>query len=352
MNKLLFVSALFTAGLVLTGCNQAQSSPNKASADDIAIPVEVAISRQGEISSSYRTTTTLAATEEADLISKASGVIEKILVEEGDAVEAGQLLAVLDNERQRLLLAKERAELSRLEGELQRMSEMHQRQLVSTEVYDKLRWQLDATKAAVDLAELALAETEIRAPFAGVISRRYARTGQLINQFTSKSLFHLISNQRLEAVVHLPEQQLAQARVGQGVLLQLAGHAPLRAELNRIAPVVDAQSGTVRATLLLDNQHGQLRPGLFAQVEVQFDVKTDALLIPKRALMSSDNQHSVYVLDSEGRVQRQTLVLGYQAEQAVEVVSGLESGQQVVIAGHAALKNDSLVQVVHTRDFH
>ncbi|MCC5827700.1 MAG: efflux RND transporter periplasmic adaptor subunit, partial [Alkalimonas sp.] len=82
MNKLLFVSALFTAGLVLTGCNQAQSSPNKASAEDIAIPVEVAISRHGEISSSYRTTTTLAATEEADLISKASGVIEKILVEE------------------------------------------------------------------------------------------------------------------------------------------------------------------------------------------------------------------------------------------------------------------------------
>ena len=351
MNKLLLLAATLSSALVLTGCNQAQSSPSTSTAETIAIPVEVALTRHGEISSSYRTTTTLTARAETEVISKTTGIVQRILVEEGDQVAAGQLLAVLDNERQQFLLAKEQAELSRLTGEWQRMQEMYQRQLVSTEVYEKVRWQMDAMKAAVDLAELAVRETEIRAPIAGVVSRRYAKTGQLINQYAPQSLFHLVSNAELEAVVHLPEQQIAQAKAGQGAELSLAGLAPVKAELSRVAPVVDASSGTVRATLLLDNSSGQLRPGMFAQVELHFDVKPDALLLPKRALMMADNTASVFVVDAEGQVSRQAVHLGYQSETTVEVVSGLEAGAQVVVAGHAALKEQSLVQVVTVRQF-
>ncbi|MCH8538563.1 MAG: efflux RND transporter periplasmic adaptor subunit [Alkalimonas sp.] len=351
MNKFLIIAATLSSALVLSGCNQAQSSPSTTSSESIAIPVEVALTRHGEISSSYRTTTTLTARAETEVISRTNGIVQRILVEEGDQVAAGQLLAVLDNERQQYMLAKEQAELSRLSGEWQRMQEMYQRQLVSTEVYEKVRWQMDAMKAAVDLAELAVRETEIRAPIAGVVSRRYAKIGQLINQYAPQSLFHLVSNAELEAVVHLPEQQIAQAKAGQAAVLSLAGLAPVKAELSRVAPVVDASSGTVRATLLLDNSNGELRPGMFAQVELHFDVKPDALLVPKRALMMADNSASVFVVDAEGQVSRQQVHLGYQSETTVEVLSGLDEGAQVVVAGHAALKEQSLVQVVNVRQF-
>ena len=348
----LTAAAAILASVLLTGCNQANSSTAATKAEAVvAIPVEATLTRQGQISSSYRTTATLEARAEAEVISKATGIVQKILVEEGDKVAAGQLLAVLDNERQQFSLNKEKAELSRLSSELKRMEEMYQRQLISADVFEKLQWQYDSLKATVNLAELALQETEIRAPIDGVVSRRYAKVGQLVNQHATQSLFHLVSNQQLEAVVHLPEQQLAQARVGQQALLQFAGMQPQTAELVRISPVVDAQSGTVRAVLKVANEQQWLKPGMFAQVQLQFDVKTDALLLPKRALMSTDNTQTVFVIDSEHKVSRKQVHLGYQADNTVEVLSGLALGDRVVIAGQSALKDEALVNVVTTREF-
>ena len=348
----LSAAAVLLASALLTGCNQANSTTAATTAEAVvAIPVEAALTRQGEISSSYRTTATLEARAEAEVISKATGIVQKILVEEGVKVEAGQLLAVLDNERQQYSLNKEKAELSRLESELKRMEEMYQRKLISADVFEKLQWQFDSLKASVNLAELALKETEIRAPISGVVSRRYAKVGQLVNQHATQSLFHIVSNQQLEAVVHLPEQQLSQARVGQNAILQFAGMTPVNAELVRISPVVDASSGTVRAVLKVANETQTLKPGMFAQVQLQFDVKPDALLLPKRALMDTDNNQTVFVIDAENKVTRKQVHLGYQADNTVEILSGLELGDKIVIAGQSALKDEALVNVVTVREF-
>ena len=228
---------------------------------------------------------------------------------------------------------------------------MYQRKLISTDVYEKLRWQHDAIKASVDLAELSVRETEIRAPIAGVVSRRYVKVGQLISQMAPQSLFHLVANSELEAVVHIPEQQLAQAKAGQAAILRFAGMQPVQANISRISPVVDAQSGTVRTTLIIDNQKGELRPGMFAQVELKFDVKTDALLVPKRAIITIDNLHSVFVVDSEDNVSRKVVHLGYSSDNTVEILDGITTGEQVVVAGQGALKDQSLVKVVTIREF-
>jgi RND family efflux transporter MFP subunit len=351
MKKLSLVAMLLCSAALLSGCNQANSSNNSDTAEIVAIPVEAALARHGEISSSYHTNATLAARAETDVISKTSGIVQQVLVEEGDYVVLGQLLAQLDNERQRYMLAKEQAELSRLDSELKRMAEMYQRKLISTDVYEKLRWQYDATSASVALAELNVRETEIRAPIAGVVSRRYVKTGQLISQMAPQSLYHLVANAELEAVVHIPEQQLAQAKAGQAAILNFAGMLPVNANVSRISPVVDAQSGTVRTTLIIDNSTGELRPGMFAQVELKFDVKSAALLVPKRAVITTDNQHSVFVVDTEGKVSRKSVNLGYSSDTAVEILAGITEGEQVVIAGQGALKEQSLVTIVTTRQF-
>lgn len=344
-------AVVLLSGLYLTGCNQAQSTPNTTTAAEVAIPVEVSRARTGAISSSYRTTTTLAARAEAEVMAKTSGIVQQILVEEGEQVKAGQLLAVLENERQRHQLAKERAELGRLSSELTRMTEMHQRKLISTDVYDKLKWQVAAMEAAVELVELNLRETEIRAPISGVVARRYVKAGQLINQLTPQSLFHLVSETELEAVVHLPEQQVLQAKAGQQAILSFAGVPEVLAEVSRVSPVVDASSGTVRTTLLIDNSTRQLKAGMFSQVEIKFDTREAALLVPKRALLTVDNMPGIMVLDAENRVVRRQVSLGYTADNVVEILEGVTVGEQVVVAGHAALKEQSLANVVSERAF-
>ncbi|CAM3874527.1 efflux RND transporter periplasmic adaptor subunit [Rheinheimera salexigens] len=342
----------FIVSSVLLGCHPAESAASATKAEDImAIPIETSLSRKGEISSSYQTTATLETRTETQVISKATGIVTTILVEEGQQVEAGQLLATLDNERQRFSLQKEQAELSRLSSELKRMDEMYQRQLISTDNFEKLKWQYDAALASVNLAQLALTETEIRTPISGVVARRYAKIGQLISQYQTESLFHIVANQQLEAIVYLPEQHLKQAQIGQNAILRFVGSAPMNAELVRISPIVDAASGTVRVVLKVDNSQLQLKPGMFAQVQLQFDIKPAALLIPKRALMITDNVATVFVVSAENTVSRQNVELGYQSDETVEIVSGLTVEQAVVVAGQAALKPDALVNVVAVRQF-
>lgn len=352
MKYFALMMAITLSSVLIAGCQPAESAASATKADEVmAIPIETSLSRKGEISSSYQTTATLETRTEAQVVSKATGIVKTILVEEGQQVEAGQLLATLDNERQQFSLQKEQAELSRLTSELKRMEEMYQRKLISADNFEKLKWQYDAVLASVNLAQLALTETEIRSPIKGVVARRYAKVGQLISQYQTESLFHVVANQQLEAIIYLPEQHLSQAEIGQNAILHFVGSQPVNASLVRISPIVDAASGTVRAVLKVDNSQLQLKPGMFAQVQLQFDVKTDALLIPKRALMTTDNVASVFVVSADNTVSRQVVELGYQSDNTVEIIAGLALEQQVVIAGQAALKPDALVNVVSVRQF-
>ncbi|MFC4654715.1 MULTISPECIES: efflux RND transporter periplasmic adaptor subunit [Rheinheimera] len=342
------IAALVASSLVLSGCGNAEGSPDTAAKAEVlvSIPVEAATLGRGEISSLYRTTTTLEAREDAEVNSKSTGIVQQLLVEEGDHVTAGQVLATLDTERQRLNLAKGKAELGQLKSELSRLESMYQKKLVSFDVYDKLKWQVESLSASVALSELALKETQIIAPISGVVARRYAKVGQLITEYSSKALFHIVSEQKLEAVINLPEHQLPRAKVGQTAMLQFAALPAQQAHIIRISPVVDATTGTARVTLAVDNSARELKAGMFAQVEVQYDAKANALLVPKRAVMAMDNQSSVFVVGADNKVVRKTISTGYESDTMLEVIDGLTEGDQVVTAGQASLKEQSLVQVI------
>ena len=166
--------------------------------------------------------------------------------------------------------------------------------------------------------------------------------------FRSKALFHVVSQQRLEAVINLPEHQLPRAKVGQTAYLNFAGIPQHAAQIVRISPVVDATSGTARVTIGIDNSDLALKAGMFAQVELQYDAKADALLVPKRAVLAMDNTSSVFVVNG-GKVSRKLVKTGYESDAFLEVVDGLAEGDQVVTAGQASLKDQSSVNIVNAK---
>ncbi|HET8816776.1 MAG TPA: efflux RND transporter periplasmic adaptor subunit, partial [Pseudidiomarina sp.] len=168
-------ATLLVLSLGLTGCGNAGAQNPEPEAEEIVarIPVATQQVQLNAITSSFRTTATLEAREETDVVSKANGLVEEVLVEEGDYVQKGQILARIRDEEYQIQAAQARAELNSIQQELSRMKEMAEQNMISEDSYQKLRFSADLMQARYDMAALNLAETEIRAPISGYIAKRY-----------------------------------------------------------------------------------------------------------------------------------------------------------------------------------
>lgn len=344
--------ALFTA-LALSGCGaDANSSDSPETADEpVSIPVEVAEVAFGDVSSAYTGTATLVPERQTQAVAKLGGIALEILVEEGDRVEAGQVLARLERDRYEFQARQTEARLRKLENELDRASELHDRDLISTDEYERIRFDTEAQRATNGLARLDLAHTEIRAPIAGVVSERLVKVGNLVTQ--NQPLFLIDDFDPLWAVLHVPERELNLLDAGQQATLQVDAFPGrgFTGEVLRISPVVDAETGTFKVTVTFSDDSGRLRPGLFGRVSVVHDTRLNVPLVPQTALLSEDGEVAVFVArQREGgagyTAERRTVRTGYSGAEGVEITEGLGEGETVVTAGKNSLRDGAGIRII------
>lgn len=343
---------LLAAGL--TACSGGGSGTPEAAAtaakpEPKPVAVEIALVSRRPISASYTGTATLTPVEEALVVAKTSGVVVELMAEEGDTVRAGQVLARLDPDRKGLALAQQKATLRKLESEYRRSAELFERQLVSADAHEKIRSELEIQRAAVDIAELELSYTRIVAPISGVVAERMVKEGNLV-QPNEGALFRIVDGDRLEAVVNVPERELAKLVSGLPVALEVDA-VPGRVfagRLDRVSPVVDAGSGTFRAVALFEGQP-DLRPGMFGRVRIEYDNRADALTVPREALIEGDGETAVFVV-REGKAARVPVQVGYLDGSLAEIRAGLEDGEQVVTLGKATLREGARVEAVNAAE--
>lgn len=309
-----------------------------------AVPVEVLPAGRREISSFFETNSTLEAENEVDLVARIAGPITRLAVEEGDLVSRGQLLALIDDRE-----AQARAEVSRVahqEAQLafQRSEKLFEGGLISSEEYEQARSLVETTAAQLEEDQLQVGYTRLTAPFAGRIVVRYVDFAQQVN--VGDAVFRLSDFTPLLAPIQVPERELPRIAPGQSAYLQLESFPGERfsAQVQRIRPVVDSATGTVRVTLEVDGQ-GKLRPGMFARVFLRTETRADALVVPKAALSLESLGDTVYVV-AEGVAQRRDVELGFREGDAVEILSGLEEGEAVVVVGQQSLSDGAPVQVL------
>lgn len=329
---------------LLGGCGDATEAKPEASPEP-AVPVATSAVIRGDIDASYKGTATILADAEATVVARVGGIVETIDVEEGQTVEAGAVLARLDEERLKFEAARARAQFEQLQSEHQRNEKVLRQNLISREVYDRSRFELQAARAALDLAELNLREAVIRAPIAGVISARHIKLGNMVQP--QQALFHITDLSALQADLHVPEAQLQRIRTGQQARMQVDAWPgeDFSGRVLRINPVVDAGSGTVKVTVALDNPEGRLLPGMFGRLEVRTDTRTATLLIPKDAVLLEDGRASLFVV-RDGRAERREVSLGYSNGRYYEIIDGVSDNEQVVTTGRASLKDGAAVTVV------
>lgn len=344
------------AVLVGSGCGGGQQAasdkPEATSAqgkggkrEEQAVPVETALAVRQGVTASYSGTAPLDARGEAQVVAKTSGVLLRLLAEEGDRVRAGQVLARIDPERPRLELQRNEAMLRKLEADYRRAQELFERKLLAAEAHERLRFDLDTQRAAYEMAKLELSYTEIVAPIDGVVAQRMAKEGNLIQ--INQAMFRVVDTSKLEAVLNVPERELATLKAGQPVALRVDASPGtfFAGTIDRVSPVVDAASGTFRVVAAFSDASGALKPGMFGRIEVVYDERAQALTVPREALIEGEGVPAVFLV-RDGRAVRTAVELGHISGSLAEIRGGLEEGDRVVTTGKVTLRDGALLQLI------
>ncbi len=342
-----WLALIALAGALAAGCSNGKAK-DKEGADaekNATVPVEVQPLKRAEMVAVYSGTAPIEAHEEATVVAKVGGEVRQIFVEEGDSVQAGQVLARLDGDRLRLTLAQTDANLRKLERDYKRTLDLSEKGLVPKSTAENTKFDLDALRAQYDSARLELSYTEIRAPINGVISARKIKVGNTIGP--NDPTFTVTDLDPLLAFVHVPEKEFRKIAPDQNaeVVVDALGGTRFVGTISRISPTVDPQTGTFRARVEVPDPTRTLKPGMFARVNIVYERRQDALQLPRTAILDADGQQSVFVV-ANGKAEQRTIRTGLSNGGWIEVLDGLKGSEQVVTVGQAGLKTGTLVKIV------
>ena len=320
-----------------------------ASAEEIErIPVEVVRLGRGPIEQVIRSSTNIEAELSVEVYAKTTGLVEELLVEEGDHVRESALPVRLEDHEQKNNVAEVEAELAKARREYERQQRLHAEKLISDQAFNDATFAVRQLEIRLDDARRQLEYTRVRAPISGTVTARYTSRGELVRP--NQHLFDIVDFDSLVARIYVPERELARLAIGQParVVPTALGGTEFRGKVIRIAPTVDPKSGTVKVTVGLGGQHG-LRPGLFVSVALVVGTNTDALLVPKRALIYDGERMMVYRIDP-GTLTAERIVITPEMENRDFVVprEGLTEGDLLVIAGQAGLDDGTPVEILDT----
>lgn len=285
-----------------------------------------------------------------DLGVRVEGRVIELSAEAGDRVAKGQILARLDETRPALSLEIAEVALRQAKSALARTEQIVGEGLASAEELDLARTALEQAQLGLTQARLDLAESSLRSPLAGVVTLRQAALGQTLRP--GEVAFQIADRDPLLARVRIPEAQAERVHVGQEARVRVEGRSEtLRGRVERIAPVVDLESGTVVVTVSLREGVDGLRLNRFATVEIVVARRERALTIPLDALAVRGRDDRILVCKADaqgsgGTVELRPIKVGARQEGRIEVLEGLAAGELVVVAAPDDLRSGSKVRVV------
>jgi RND family efflux transporter MFP subunit len=332
--------------------------------------------------------------QDVEVQAKVAGYIRTIYVDVGDHVKEGQTLAMLEIPELAAELAgadaqlrRAREDIGRAQSDLERAQSAHQ---AAHSAYTRLKQAADAraglvaqqeiddsqakdleaeaqassAKAALSVAQqqVQMAEANqqhyralsdyarITAPFAGVITKRFADTGALIQAGTASNtqampLVTLAQTSKLRLVLPVPESVAGQIHLGDPVKVRVqALNQDFDGKVSRFADSLDRQTRTMETEIDFDNHNGRLIPGMYTETRLSLQQKKDALTIPLEAVTRNGDDATVLLVNAKGAIEERHVKLGLEDSARVEVISGLSEGDRVVIGNRSQFRNGQKVQ--------
>ncbi|MCU0669225.1 MAG: efflux RND transporter periplasmic adaptor subunit [Myxococcota bacterium] len=338
----------------LAGCGGEEAAP-------VAAPPPVMVVRvEGHrIEDRLEATGQLIAPSQAAVAAQVGGQVTAIPRDEGSAAAENDIVIEIDPERRQLeaqsaraMLVQAEAQAAEAQRELVRMQKLHAQGVAADAKLDQARTAVssavsarDAAAAQAGMAERSLRDSSVRAPFAGLVARRFVSEGEFVQP--GQKLFELVALDPIEVEFHVPEKESSRVAQDAPVAVRVAPFPDevFQARVTLVSPTIDPTTRTLRVKAALPNPDGRLRPGLFARADLGIAVRENVAMIPEEAVLQRAGGPIAYVLRGESRVQRRALELGVIRDAQVEVRSGVAIGEDVVVRGASDLVEGSAVSV-------
>ncbi len=351
----LVVVALVGQG-VISGCKPSSAEPTKQTAPPVA--VQVVQPKRGSITRNVTLPGEVKAYQQATLYAKVAGYLKTISVDKGDFVKEGALLAEIEVPELLADVTKYKAEVEVAELDYQRLSESQKKapDLVVPQTVDEAKGKLDIAKANLERTETLLNYAKIIAPFSGVVTRRMVDPGAFIPAATSGSaaqnaaLLALMDFNTVRVQVAVPELEASLVAKDQPVKVSVDG-LPGRGfdgTITRFSYALDEASKTMLAEVELPNPKLELRPGMYAIVKIGIERKEDALLVPVEAVVTERAGASVFTV-VENKARKTPIRIGFNDGANVEIASGVNAGQAVILVGKRTLSDGQAVKVMEAK---
>jgi membrane fusion protein (multidrug efflux system) len=304
-------------------------------------PVEVARAEALTLSDDVQTVGSLKSRQGVMLRPETSGRVSRLGFADGQRVQRGQLLVQLDDSLQQAQLLQAQAQMSIARSNLQRSRELLAQNFVSQSAVEQNQSAMQVADAQVALAQAQLARMKVLAPFDGTVGIRSVQLGDYVKD--GADLVGLEDLSALHVEFTLPERYIARVRSGQPVEIALDA-LPGRVFQGRIEALdsqVDPNGRSLRVRAAVDNAGALLKPGMFARPRVVFALREGAVVVPEEALVPLGGKQLIFKVaqgaDGKPVSQRLEAKLGLRLPGKVEVLQGLQHGDQVVTAGHGRL---------------
>ena len=332
--------AIFIPLLLLASCDEKRPHATGTAPEGAPIPVTTALATNRESAHTEEIVGTVRPKVRAGLEAKMSGRIEAVHAVAGQRVTNGTVLVELNADEARARLEQARAVLLQAENDLRRAEELRRQNVTTQAEFDATQARYTVAKAAVAEAESVLGHARVLAPFDGVISRKLADVGDLASP--GKPLLELEQTGAFRIEADVPESLVENLALGQSLSARV-GTTDLAAAVVELSPAADPGSRTFLAKLDLPPSAGVVRSGQFARLRVPTG-SSRSIWIPAAALVQRGPLELVFVAKDEKATLR-LVRTGARSREEVEILSGLEAGEPVILTPPAPLRDGAAISV-------
>jgi membrane fusion protein (multidrug efflux system) len=337
-------ASLCVVVLICGACHRSEKAKVAPAASTQKQPVEVATITRRDLVETLTVVGSVAANESADIRPEIVGVIRAVLFDEGQPVKAGQVLVKIDDSELRAQYEQTEARYKLAELNLARNQSLAESRMVSQADFDRVRAEYAASSAELSLLKVRLDKSEIKAPFDGVAGARSISPGDYVNTQSVITVVHDLS--RLKIEFQVPERFLAKVKHGTKFAVRskaLALDSTVEGQVYFVSSVIERSTRSSDVKGFLSHAPEQLKPGMFANIDLVLDVRQQVLTVPEGAILNTPSGPQLIVVKDAGADKTadfRPIEIGLRSKGVVEVTStkgDLSEGLQVVGSGVGAL---------------